>query len=298
MTQWTYSIFRTGGFSNAPIGDDRFATDIGDVVGVSFSARATHLLQYDDQADDRYLWHVGGGYNFGLLGANDAIGSGTFGKYREPAAVLSSSYDARVRCTRYPEFPSTFGPAARRTALLRSSTRADTWPTTSTVRLGKRSGNMPMGGASRVYGDGRRERRRPDTLSRRLRATRLPPDGRTHGVRQKASRAHEDQSVTEFFSLKNGICGWGAWEVAARYSYVDLRNPASAQRQLLRLRDQHVHRHEQRGERDAARRDAGLTWFWNVHAKVQFNWIHAMLDNTTTGNSTADLFVSRVQVDF
>ena len=42
----------------------------------------------------------------------------------------------------------------------------------------------------------------------------------------------------------------------------------------------------------------GLTWFWNVHTKMQFNWIHAMLDNTTTGNSTADLFVARVQVDY
>jgi phosphate-selective porin OprO/OprP len=42
----------------------------------------------------------------------------------------------------------------------------------------------------------------------------------------------------------------------------------------------------------------GLTWFLNSHAKFQFNWIHAFLNNSGKGFSQADLFVTRVQVDF
>ena len=42
----------------------------------------------------------------------------------------------------------------------------------------------------------------------------------------------------------------------------------------------------------------GVTWFLNAHTKLQVNWIHAMLDNAALGSSGADMFVSRVQVDF
>ena len=80
MTQWAYSVFKTGGFNNAPLGDDRFATDLGDKGGYSFSTRATHLLWYDEQAADRYLWHVGGGFNYSRLGA----------KARRPRRAFSS----------------------------------------------------------------------------------------------------------------------------------------------------------------------------------------------------------------
>ena len=42
----------------------------------------------------------------------------------------------------------------------------------------------------------------------------------------------------------------------------------------------------------------GVNWYLNQHTKFQVNWIHAMLDNTQKGNSTAELYVSRIQVDF
>ena len=42
----------------------------------------------------------------------------------------------------------------------------------------------------------------------------------------------------------------------------------------------------------------GLTWHVNANTKIQFNWIHAMLNNTAKGHSTADLFVGRIQVGF
>ncbi len=42
----------------------------------------------------------------------------------------------------------------------------------------------------------------------------------------------------------------------------------------------------------------GMTWFLNSHSKFQFDWIHAFLNNSSKGFSQADLFVTRVQVDF
>ena len=103
---------------------------------------------------------------------------------------------------------------------------------------------------------------------------------------------------TDFFSLRDGICGWGAWEVAARYSFVDLRNPAALNGNYYVPATNTFTGTASQGNGMLQDVTLGVTWFWNVHTKMQFNWIHAMLDNTTTGNSTADLFVSRVQVDF
>ena len=71
MTHLSYSVFRTGGYNNAPLGDDRYGTDFGNVGGYSFSTRLTHLLYYDDVAVDEHLWHVGFSYDYSQLGAND-----------------------------------------------------------------------------------------------------------------------------------------------------------------------------------------------------------------------------------
>src|SRR5579872_4903886 len=76
-TYWAYSVFHTGGFNNAPMGDSQFATDIGNVGGYSFSGRLTQLIVCSD--DDAQVWHIGGNYDFSSLGANNAAGSGTAG---------------------------------------------------------------------------------------------------------------------------------------------------------------------------------------------------------------------------
>ncbi|MFO0903225.1 MAG: porin, partial [Pirellulales bacterium] len=87
MTAWAYGVFRTGGFLDAPVGDSRFATDIGDNGGYSFSSRVTHLLYYDEPAEGRYLLHAGASYDYSrLTGHGDGI--------------TGDTYDARV----IPEF--------------------------------------------------------------------------------------------------------------------------------------------------------------------------------------------------
>lgn len=77
--------------------------------------------------------------------------------------------------------------------------------------------------------------------------------------------------------------GWGAWQVAVRYSY-------------LNLTDADIRGGDERNW------TLGLVWWWNSHARVQFNYIHAEIDdhepvNGFTGGKS-DIFGARFMVDF
>lgn len=76
---------------------------------------------------------------------------------------------------------------------------------------------------------------------------------------------------------RNG--GLGAWEIAARVSHVDLDDGAIVGRRLTDT-------------------TLGCNWYWNNHTKVQFNWIHSILQDATFGTSTANTFAFRAQIDF
>lgn len=73
--------------------------------------------------------------------------------------------------------------------------------------------------------------------------------------------------------------GFGALELAARYSYLSL-NGAGVNGG--RLNDVTV----------------GLNWYLNTYTKFQFNYIRAMLDNPVHGSSDTDIVGLRAQVDF
>ncbi|NQV22818.1 MAG: porin [Rhodopirellula sp.] len=75
----------------------------------------------------------------------------------------------------------------------------------------------------------------------------------------------------------NGGCG--AWEVAARWSYLDL-NDGGVSGGLLN---------------DFT---TGLNWYLNGNTKLQINYVHAFLKTPGVGNSDADVIAMRAQVDF
>ncbi len=86
--------------------------------------------------------------------------------------------------------------------------------------------------------------------------------------------------------------GWGAWEVAARYSYLDLSNAAGvstgAGAGLLpgqpaggQLNDVTL----------------GLNWYLHSNLKVQLQYVRAMLSNTVSDSNT-DIIALRTQLDF
>ncbi len=76
-----------------------------------------------------------------------------------------------------------------------------------------------------------------------------------------------------------GTHGCGAWEVAARWSYLDLND---ANIMGGRLNDVTF----------------GVNWYLNPNTKFQLNYIRACLDNPMFGESEADIVALRGQVDF
>ena len=76
-----------------------------------------------------------------------------------------------------------------------------------------------------------------------------------------------------------GEYGCGAWEVAGRWSMLDLNDS------------------DVRGGR-LNNATLGLNWYLNKFTKFQFNYIHAFLDSPVNGNGNADIVAARAQIDF
>lgn len=291
LTQWAYSGYRTGGFNNAPMGDDRFATDFGDIGGYSFASRMTHLLWYDELANDRYLWHVGGSYTYAVLGANDAVGSGLPGNAGSPVPFYQARTTPEFGSLGYPENSSNFGSAVNGTPIFVDTGRV---PASDFNLFGVESCYQwgPWGCSAEYMCTVVDSVVGPITYrgASAFVAYRLTGENRAYD--KKTGVLTKLVPYTDFIPLKrDGIAGWGAWEVAFRWSYVDLNNPAE-------LNGRYLNGTSAAGNGVLHDTTVGITWFLNVHTKLQFNWIHAMLDNEVRGSSEADLFVARAQVDY
>ncbi|HEY3968576.1 MAG TPA: porin [Planctomycetaceae bacterium] len=300
-TYWAYSGFRTGGFNNAPLGDSQFGTDFGNIGGYSFSTRVTHLLLHED--GDSRLWHIGGAYDFSELGANNATGSGTAGNAGSPAPFYQAKTTPEFGPLGYPQNSSSFGSAVNGTPFF--------------VDTGKyQADSFNLFGLETVYQNG------PFSFQSEWMLTnvnsvvgpvnysgayaeamyRLTGEHRPYDKKLAAFK-----NVTPFHDFisferdRMGDIGIGAWELAGRLSYVDLRDPNKLNGHYYSSATNLFNASSKTGAVGAGTltdTTLGLTWFLNSHAKFQFNWIHAFLNNSGKGFSQADLFVTRVQVDF
>lgn len=286
-TNWAYSVFRTGGFNNAPLGDDRFATDIGDNGGYSFSTRLTQLIYYDELVADRYLWHIGASYDYSRLGANTAQGS----------TSPQPFYQARTTPEFFMGSPEgvlpTFGPGS---AAAGTPSFVDTgrFLATSFQLLGLETVWQygPTSFQAEWIGTLVDSAVGPITYNGAYAQIAYRLTGENRVYYKKIAAFGNAVPYTNFFSVKRGgVSGWGAWEVAARWSFVELRNPA-------KLNGNYIAGTNDSGNGTLNDFTTGLTWFMNEHLKFQFNWIHAMLNNRDKGLSSAELFVTRVQVDY
>ncbi|RLS54254.1 MAG: hypothetical protein DWH91_12590 [Planctomycetota bacterium] len=86
------------------------------------------------------------------------------------------------------------------------------------------------------------------------------------------------------------VSGWGAWEIAGRWSYLDLNDKTIRGGTVTDL-------------------TAGLNWYLNAYWKMQFNYIHSMprytpqsgpagTPDSPFAKSTLDMFDFRCQIDF
>ena len=77
--------------------------------------------------------------------------------------------------------------------------------------------------------------------------------------------------------------GHGAWEVAARISYLDFSDTANVtSSQIVGTR--------------LPQATMGVNWYLADHIRLMFNYYYSMPDLTTTGNSNASVFATRVAV--
>jgi phosphate-selective porin OprO/OprP len=84
--------------------------------------------------------------------------------------------------------------------------------------------------------------------------------------------------------------GWGAWEVAVRYSYIDMNNAFSSTLPLG-------------GGQPAfggllSDLTFGVNWYLNQFAKFQFNYIDARLRREPVGFNETGIVALRAQLDF
>lgn len=83
----------------------------------------------------------------------------------------------------------------------------------------------------------------------------------------------------EYHPCRNGLALGGAWELTARLSYIDATDENIQGGVLTDV-------------------TGGVNWWLNSHTRFSFNYIHVWLDRQPTGQSEADVFAVRAQVDF
>lgn len=254
---WAAGMFRTG--------TDDYGGDVGDRAGWSGTGRVTYLLAYDDATEGKYLWHVGGGYSYRSL-TNRQI------RFAERPEIRMSRFGGGD----IPPFVDTGFVQANLYQLLNAEMaivlgRFSVQSEYTYVPLG-RSGDLPVQSFDGAYAymsyfltpDHRVYRRGIDIL-RRFDAVfdRLTPS----------------TNVIKDPSAPGNPRGIGAWEIAARWSSLNLSSrPVDGGR----LDDVTI----------------GVNWYLNPYTRMDLNYIRPVLTKVTTGSSNADIVGMRLQFEF
>jgi phosphate-selective porin OprO/OprP len=89
--------------------------------------------------------------------------------------------------------------------------------------------------------------------------------------------------IEDFFrvSTADGVCmGRGAWELKARYSWLDMTAGPTGTR----------------GNESCF--DAGVNWYWNPYTRMMFEYLHEDVNLLTGVDGANDNFGMRFQIDF
>ncbi len=276
MSTLAYSVYATGfTFASgtgpsvyATLGDTRWGTQIGNSGGVSFAIRGTHLLYYDEPAEGRYLMHIGGGFNYSQIGGQGT--TGPFAKTYESAPI--------------PEFflgdPLGGGLQADRTGAVLNTGRilANNF-TFSHVELAGNYGSAHFQTEAMLTGLDQMNGPTVYYYGGYLQTGYFLTGENVNYNKQTGVFDYVCEPFHPFMGLgSRGMCGWGAWELAFRWSYqnlvgnnVDPANVLPAPPVPRRLPTP-VRRNQS---------TVAINWWWNRYTRVQFNWIHSMPQTPT-----------------
>lgn len=259
-TTWQFTAFRTR--------NDQFGGDIGDGGGWSSAGRITHLPWYEKNGDRLDYLHLGVAYWFGNPSNNkfrySTIPEAFVGEFSSGPAgsskvgVPSTSQGTPPFVDTGTFFVNNFTHVGFEGLWVRGPFSMQSEATVASV-------NQIFGPQLHYWGT-------YSQASYFLTGESRPYDRKTGAL---------DRLVPLRPFIHEGDClqGPGAWELAARWSMIDLD---SGNRNGGKLNDF----------------TAGLNWYLNGFTKFQFNYVRAMLDHPTIGNSHADIVGLRCQVDF
>jgi phosphate-selective porin OprO/OprP len=224
---------------------------INDDQGLLVATRLTALPWYD--SDGRYLLHWGGSYSY-TNDNNDSVTFSTRPELHEEVNFLSTGLLAVRDYHRWGgETALVFGPASLQSEVV--------WVNADPLA----GANLNLWGAY-VYAS--------YFLTGEHR-----PYRKEYGVFDRVI------PLENFWIVRTnpGISrGWGAWETAVRWSYLDLDDAGIGAASRGELHDITL----------------GLNWYWNPNMKLMFNYIHAFNDRADVGDNDADIVALRMHVDF
>jgi phosphate-selective porin OprO/OprP len=222
--------------------------------GLALTMRGTYLPWYDEATDGRGLWHLGVSYSFRDT-PNDTV------RFRQRPECHIASYI--VDTGNIPDVPD-WQILGLETAVVYGPFSAQAEWFCTFVRRTVGDDLFYNGGYAYVSYFLTGEHR---------------PYKRTAGVFDRV------KPFENFFRVRaedgNVYTGKGAWELAYRFSYVDLSEYNSGENHPGTVYDHTV----------------GMNWYLNPYTRLMFNYVNSTLDNPL-GVGNMSIFEMRAQIDF
>ncbi|MBL8891463.1 MAG: hypothetical protein JNL67_15900 [Planctomycetaceae bacterium] len=238
---WTTGVF----FDDI---NDTVKTRLDDNQGYRLSGRLVWLPYYDEASEGRYLIHTG----LGILHTeahNDIARFRTRPQVqRGPVLIDSGNIGADSYTTGGAELAIVWGPVTLQNEAFVSQVNLLSG---ASAHVGGAYSHLSyfLTGENRVY-----ER-----------------------FGQHGAQFGRNKPFENFYRTKEG-CGWGAWEVKARWSYLDLSDVQAGQYNDL---------------------SAGVNWYWSDRTRVMLDWIHPLTTaDTIFGSTESDLLALRFDVNW
>jgi phosphate-selective porin OprO/OprP len=243
-------------------------------------------LYLDPYAGERYLLHVGGGYNFSQIGGSGTTGAEarTFQARALPEFFVGDQAGGFVTAAGTPVFLDTGRILADNYQLLHGEIGGNYGPAHFQAEYLASFVDQRTGAG--IFYDGAY-----------VQCGYFLTGEHCGYNKQMGALDYNVQPFSDFFALGRKGCfgGWGAWEIAARWSYLNLAdNNLLAANQLSAAAGPPASPNP--GTLNSA--TLALNWWWNQYTRVQFNYIHPMLNSTAFGRSDTDIYATRFQIEF
>lgn len=262
-TTWAASLFRTG--------QDQFGNSLSTDGGNGLAARMTHLLWYDEPAQGRYYSHIGGAYFFNAPPRDTvrfrSIPEIFVGEFR-PGGVGTTGQAVPGVFDGTPFFVDTLALTADSVNTFGAENLTVHGPWSFQAEAMAAIVNQQTGGTA--------------TLSGAYMQVGYFLTGEHRPYDRVAGAIDRVKPFEDFFLVRtdNGCCrGLGAWEIAARWSYIDLTDGTVNGGNMSNF-------------------TAGVNWYCNPYCKVVFNYVHSSLDHRSGIQSETSAYGLRAQLDF